>query len=149
MTINLWVTDNHGKAVRGGSLIRGREGSIEILKVSHGIYLPYDPDTTLIQGTCKHSPLTVLKNVDQASPFFAKACCNGMILKEIKLELYHINPMGQETPLYRYTLHNARIASIQPLLSSGYLENISFIYEKITWLFINGHYAYTDTWREK
>ncbi len=45
MPANMWLNDTDGKAIQGGSKIKGREGSIDIIAFEHTIIMPFDSDT--------------------------------------------------------------------------------------------------------
>jgi type VI secretion system secreted protein Hcp len=43
--LHLWLTDDGNTPIRGGSEVSGREGSIEVLSVTHGVDAPVDHQT--------------------------------------------------------------------------------------------------------
>jgi len=154
MSVNMWITDDQGLHVKGGSQIKGRENSVEVAQIYHSIYIPFDHDTSVIQGTRKHAPLDILKKIDEASPFLAKSCCSGKTLQQIRIDLYRVNDHGQETLFFRYTLNDAKVISISPIITSNgfslpYLERISIAYKKISWLYLEGNYSHSDSWDKR
>lgn len=152
---NMWITDSQNNDVKGHSRISGREDSIEVLSMNHKITSPIDMKTGKLTGNRTHSPVTVFKKIDMSTPFLTKACCSGECLKEVKISLYHINDHGREEEYFRYTMTNAKVAAIQPIIGGtddNYAEDkeqVAFIYEKMEWQHIQGNYAYTDSWNER
>ena len=51
----LWLKDDGGADIKG-SVDAGREGSIEILGLNHGVSLPTDPATGKATATRQHAP---------------------------------------------------------------------------------------------
>jgi type VI secretion system secreted protein Hcp len=149
---NMWVVDSHEKKIEGSCMVFDRKGSIEVLSMSHKISIPADLKTGKITGNRIHSPLSIVKNMDKTTPFFNKACCTGECLREVKIDLYHINPYGSEVCYLSYTLKNSRVIGISPLVSGteeGFIEdkeNIALMYESITWTHHEGNHEYTDSW---
>ena len=47
----LWITDESGQAIEGGSHVTGREGSSEVFQLDHHVYMPFDRDTGRITAT--------------------------------------------------------------------------------------------------
>jgi len=149
---NMWVVDSHEKMVEGSCMIFDREGSVEVLSMTHKITIPADLKTGRITGNRIHTPLSIVKHMDQTTPFFNKACCTGERLLEIRIDLYHINQHGSEECYLSYTLKNSRVIGISPLISSTEgsdsqdKEKIALMYESITWTHHEGNHEYTDSW---
>lgn len=152
---NMWVKDSQNADVYGKCRIRGREDSIEVLSLGHCITIPTDSKTGKIIGNRSHEPITIIKEIDQSTPFFNKACCTGECLKEVTICLFHINDHGREEKYFQYKLTNARVIGVQPLIGGTEYENkpdresLAIIYEKIEWQHMEGNYAYSDTWLQR
>jgi type VI secretion system secreted protein Hcp len=58
----LWFTDENGSPIVGGSMVLGREGSIEIKSLSHHLAIPTDRNTGKLTGTRIHTPILIQKN---------------------------------------------------------------------------------------
>lgn len=149
---NMWVVDSHEKMIEGSCMIVDREGSIEVHSMTHKITIPADLKTGRINGNRIHSPLSIVKHMDQTTPFFNKACCTGECLSEVRIDLYHISQHGAEECYLSYTLRNARVIGISPLIggTEGHAvrdkESIALMYESITWTYHEGNHEYTDSW---
>jgi type VI secretion system secreted protein Hcp len=59
--LHLWLKDEDGADLFGSSQVVGREGSIEVLSLSHGMHLPADSHTGRLMGRRSHRPLTMEK----------------------------------------------------------------------------------------
>ena len=152
---SMWIKDSQGQPIKGSSKIQGREESIEVFSMHHKISSPTDLKTGKLTGNRTHTPITIVKQIDQSTPFFNKACCSGECLKDITVSLYNISQSGKEEEYFRYTLSNARIMAIQPMIGGTEnadmpdREKIAVIYETIEWQHIEGNYAYSDSWNAR
>ena len=66
--LHLWLTDQDGSDIRGSSAVSGREGNIEVLSLTHGVYTPACGVTGGLMGGRLHRPLTIEKEIDRTSP---------------------------------------------------------------------------------
>jgi type VI secretion system secreted protein Hcp len=91
-----------------------------------------------------HSPMTIIKEIDQSSPKIFQALCTGEHLKDVTLKYYRITKQGTEEHYYTVKLEDAIVVSYNPTIpltlsaeNSDYkhMESISFTYKKIkvTW----------------
>ncbi|AJQ96052.1 Hcp family type VI secretion system effector [Gynuella sunshinyii] len=154
----LWLKDEQGNNISGSVKVSGREGSIEVLELSHNIYIPTDSDTGELTGTRKHSPVTIGKACDASSPYLFKACCRGQKFTEAVFCLYKIDDSGQEVEYYKYLLEGVKISSFSPGFPNvkdpgaeriPHMETVTFGYEKITHIHIDGNLSYYDSWLER
>jgi type VI secretion system secreted protein Hcp len=118
---------------------------IEILSFSHGLKQPTSGAASTGGGRgaqrCDHEDFTIVHTLDKASPKLALHCCNGMHLKEVKLEL--CRAAGDKTKYMEYKLTDVIVSSVRPAGTAKEdtpipLEQVSFSYGKIEW-------AYTET----
>ena len=149
---NMWITDSHNESVRGSCSIQNRDGSVEVLSMTHKISLPADMKTGKPTGNRVHTPVTVMKLIDEATPFLNKACCTGELLPQVRIDLWHISQHGKEENYFTYQLKNVRVVGVSPVISGTEdnfaedKENIALMYESITWAHHDGNHEYTDTW---
>lgn len=152
---NMWIKDSQNEEVHGKCQIVGREKSIEVMNLNHKITSPTDLKTGKLTGNRTHTPISIIKEIDQSTPFLHKACCSGECLKEVIIALYHISEHGREEQYFQYTLSNVRLIAIEPMIggtehdSQPDKERIAMIYEKIKWEHLDGNYAYSDSWTER
>ncbi|MFA1282204.1 Hcp family type VI secretion system effector [Citrobacter telavivensis] len=156
--VYLWLKDDAGNLVKGSVDVRGREGSIEIVELMHGVELPIDNLTGKI--TCKrvHCDYFLIKETDCASPYLYKGLSTGRKFKEAILKFYRINYNGQEEEYFRVTMENVRVNEIEPLMMDiknpryekhNHLEAFYLAYEKITWHYLDGNTIHSDSWNNK
>jgi len=113
------------------------KSSIEIYSFSLGAS---NPSTTGGSGGASgkrtHSPITVVKEVDSASPLLLQALVTNEVFKQIALSFDRPAAGGKEVVYETITLTNATIASVQrytAAISKGHikLESLSFNYQKL------------------
>jgi len=154
----MWLKDDGGAEIKGSVDVENREGSIEIIGLSHGINLPVDGANGKITGTRQHSSMRIEKEVDSSTPYLYKTAATGQTLKSAEIRFYHTNDVGQEACYYIVTLENVKITGVNcgvPNVKLSYnnkinhVESVSMQYEKITWRIVDGNIQYTDAWNER
>ena len=153
----MWITDDTGNQITGSVTIADREGSVEVLAFEHELRIPTDQDTGMLTGTRKHEAFSFTKAYDSATPYLYKACSNGQTLREIRLSWYTIDDTGTEREYFRHVLEDVKITSVRPVMHNvketdkerfPHLENIKCRYGRITWTYIDGTIAFSDSWNE-
>lgn len=138
--------------------MQDRDGSIEIIGLSHGINLPVDSANGKITGTRQHSPMMIEKEVDSSTPYLYKAAATGQTLKSAEIKFYNINDAGQEVCYYSVLMENVRITGVNCSVPNvklegnnkmNHTESVSIQYEKITWKIVDGNIQYADAWNER
>ena len=94
--VHLFLKDDGGAMIRGGSDVQDREGSIELRDLIHNLSIPTDGATGKLTGTRQHSAFSLTKAIDSSSPYLYKAVATGQTLQSAELKFYHINDAGQE-----------------------------------------------------
>jgi len=150
----LWLEDEGGAPIVGGSLVNGRVGAIELKSLSHNLNIPIDGNTGRLTGTRVHAPIMVQKEFDKTTPLLYRALVNGATLKRGIIKLYEVSEAGQEMEYFNILLNNVKIVSITPDLYPGastgtHLETIMLRYEIITWKHCNGNIVFKDSWNER
>ncbi|MCL5096001.1 MAG: type VI secretion system tube protein Hcp [Candidatus Omnitrophica bacterium] len=140
----------------GSSTKEGREGTSDVFAVDHELVQPYDPATGEASGVRQHRPLTVLKEIDKASPGLHKALATGQILKEAVLDFYRIDPASrQEAKYYTITMKEVRIVGIKTMMPTSFLpenesyrhmEEVRMVYRTIEWNWRPDNIVEMDTW---
>jgi type VI protein secretion system component Hcp len=127
---------------------------------SHRVYtILKDYFYALLYGTDfvrKHEPMTIVKQIDKTSVPLMKYFISGAFLPKVEVRWDQYNEKNGRTEEYfRMTLEHARLHSIKyripdvkdtALERYGHLEELQFMYQKITWLFVKGHLTFTDIW---
>lgn len=151
----LWLKDDGGADIKGSVDVKGREGSIEIIGFSHGLNIPVDSTNGKITGTRSHSPMLLEKEFDSSSPYLYKAVAKGQTLKSAEIRWYRINHAGQEECYFVMTAENVKVTGVNPAMPNtkrqsndaiNHLESVSFLYDKITWRYVDGNVQFTDDW---
>jgi type VI secretion system secreted protein Hcp len=154
----MWLKDDGGADIRGGSNVQEREGSIEIIGFSHGLHLPVDAAAGKITGTRIHSPMSIEKEFDSASPYLYQAVAKGQTLQSAEIMWYRINDDGREKPYFLMQLKGVKVASINPGMANTKLNNlsqlnhteaVSLMYDSITWHYLDGNIRFTDAWTQR
>lgn len=153
----LWLKDDGGADIKGSVDVKDREGSIEVIGLSHGLNLPVDSASGKSTGTRQHSPMMIEKEIDSSSPYFNRAVATGQVLKSAEFRFYRINYSGQEECYYKILLENVKVTSVNTSIPNtklsstqiNHVEQISLNYEKITWHYMDGNVQFSDSWNER
>jgi type VI secretion system secreted protein Hcp len=157
MALNAYLslTGQKQGPIRGSVTQKGREGKIMVIGVFHEIVCPRDPSSGLPTGRRIHKPLTVLKELDRASPLLHAVLTGNENITEARLDFWTPTPTGAEKQHYTVRLTNANISGIffkMPNVRSPKLskipeyEEVSFTYQKIDWTWNEGGLSAADDW---
>jgi type VI secretion system secreted protein Hcp len=139
---------------KGSASITGKEGS-RVLEVRHSVVSPRDPQSGLPTGQRKQQsgqasgkrqwkPITILKEVDSASPKLWQALKQNEVL-QVKLEL---NSSGKTVRTIE--LQGATIANIRKIQQGEKpVEEIELNYQKIEVTYRDGKKSYADDWEAR
>ncbi|HEY1997291.1 type VI secretion system tube protein TssD [Paraburkholderia sp.] len=153
--LHLWLTDQDGTLIRGSSAVIGREGSIEILSLAHGMHAPADRHTGKLMGGRSHRPLTIEKEIDKASPVLYRVLARGMTLQSAELKWYRINEGGWEEEYFNMLMRNVKVVSVSPRVPNikeqinahrNHFEVVELAYEEIQWSYLDGNLIFKDAW---
>ena len=153
--VHLFLKDDGGAMIRGGSDVADREGSIELRDLIHNLSIPTDEATGKLTGTRQHSAFSLTKAIDSSSPYLYKAVATGQTLQSAELKFYHINDAGQEVEYFNMLLEKVRIVSITPAMAAAsnpnenHMETVELRYEKITWKHNDGNIIFADSWNDR
>jgi len=157
MQAHMWIEGKKQGKIDGPSKIKGREKSFEVLALDHQVTLPFESRTGSVAGKRVHHPLVVVKTVDEASPKLYKAITTGEHLK-VEVRWFRPHPEGGASEQHYFTtkLEGAVLTAIKPTIpninesrgaSVGHQEQLSFIYDTITWTYQGGG-EHIDKWLE-
>lgn len=154
----LWLKDDGGALIRGSADVAGREGSIEILGLNHGISLTTDNATGKPTSTREHFPYSFDKEIDASSPYLYKAVTCGQKLRSAEVKFYRINDAGWEEEYFSVLMEGVTVISVGPLMYDvktqygerrNHLEIVELVYEKITWRYVDGNIIHSDSWNAR
>ena len=154
----LWLKDDGGADIEGSVDIHGREGSIEIIGLNHGVMQPTDKHNGKATSLRVHSPYSFDKEIYSSSPYLYKAVSSGQKLKSAEVKFYRINNAGQEVEYFSTLMEGVTIVSVCPMMldikdpcyeKHNHIELVELLYEKITWRYADGNIMHSDSWNER
>jgi len=140
--------------IKGSVIQKGREDQIMVIAFNHEVTCPMDA-MGHATGKRRHSPLTILKEIDIASPALMRMLVTGERAKLCELRFWQPSPAGTETQHFTIALKGASIIAIrQEMLNNKFPENmqhkerefVTFTYEGIRWTHELGQQTCDDTW---
>lgn len=140
----------------GGTEMEGpRENkSSTIFSFSQKCTMPMQKGSAMPAGSRTYEQFEVVKSIDKLTPLLWKALCEGQILQKVEVTLYEIaQATGSETPYFKFTLTNARVASIMNYMPSsfeeasdetGHLEQVNIAAEQYDWEHLTANTMHHD-----
>lgn len=141
--------------IQGSVTMKGREGTIAVIGMAHEIVSPRDPASGLPTGKRQHRPLSITKELDRSTPILRSVLTSNETLTQAELLFYRPDRTGIETQYFTIRLTNASIASIDmqmpnnkhaDLASLETFEDVTFTYQKIEWIWVDGGVTAMDDW---
>jgi len=106
------------EGITGGATERGREGTIEVIEPRHSVTAAVDSSTGTRAGAVRHTPITIVKQIDRSSPTLLRACSTGQHFPTVTIRLYEARSGGSEVNYYTITLQNVIITGVSTRLSN-------------------------------
>lgn len=143
--------------MEGACGIKGREKDILVLGMEHSINRPYDAKRVGASQRV-HGPLSIIKEIDPATPLLHFALCQGEIFTKFELAFFRTVPSGEGGTENYFTikLEGACIVQIKDWYPNTqiveskdfpHLEEVAFSYNKIIWTWNSGNTKETeDSW---
>lgn len=137
--VYLWLKDEGGAEIKGSVDILGREGSIQINGLNHGVMQPTDKHNGKATSLRVHFPFSFDKEVDASSPYIYKAVTTGQKLKSAEVKYYRINDAGLEEEYFSTLMEGVKIVSVCPMMMDikdpnyekhNHMELVELLYEK-------------------
>lgn len=131
--------------VPGESTDEERQGWIEIMGFSYEmLWQPPDPTGGGASGKTDFSVITLVKQIDKASPFLSLYCANGTPIATVYIETTQVSKDTIPPVFYRIELENVLVAGVAPRLvyvGGEYvlIEEVALNYARIKWT-----YTYED-----
>jgi type VI secretion system secreted protein Hcp len=146
--------------VKGSVTQKGREGKIMVIASNHEVLSPMDPASGFATGKIQHKPFVITKELDKSTPVLYDIMVTNENITEWELQFWRPSissrtGVGTETQNYTVKLSNARIVDIRfqmlnnknpDLVRYSEYEEVSFVYEKITWTWNDGGITAEDDW---
>ncbi|CNI99958.1 hemolysin-coregulated protein [Yersinia intermedia] len=87
----LWLVDENGSPIVGGSLVSGRVGAIELKSVNHNVSIPTDGNTGRLTGTRVHAPFSMQKEFDKTTPILYRGLRANDVKNHAKEVIHCLN----------------------------------------------------------
>jgi type VI secretion system secreted protein Hcp len=140
--------------IKGGATQKGREGMIIVNAIDHSVVVPVDASSGLASGRRLHKPIVITKGIDRSSPALHQALAQNEALSEVTIQFFEAGRDGVERNHYTIVLKNARITGLRHVMLDNSkpdlarlpaYEELSLVYETITWTWNDGGLSATDT----
>jgi type VI secretion system secreted protein Hcp len=147
--------------ITGSVTQKGREGKIMVIAATHQVTSPRDSASGQATGKRMHKPFVITKELDQSTPSLYTLWKNDELITTWELQFWAPNPLGTasgagvEIQDYSVKLTNAKLVDIRftmpnvrdpELVKLKEYEEISFVYEKIEWIWRQGNKTSSDAW---
>jgi type VI secretion system secreted protein Hcp len=133
---------------------------IAVHSYHHHITSPRDTASGQATGKRQHGAFTILKEIDKSTPLLYNALASNETLKTWELKCFMAKASaasgaGKETNHFNITLTGAVVTSILGIMENNLmpehtqeplLEEVSFVYEKISWTWVDGGITAEDDW---
>jgi type VI secretion system secreted protein Hcp len=131
---------------------RGESTQIPVYALTQEIKVSYDTGSGLASGKLQHSPVTIVKELDQSSPLFFAAAATNEALRSVTCTLYR-DLDGVAHAYYKIALTNANVVEVKDsgdgvngAAQGDEHERISFVYQKIQLTDLDSNTTTTDDW---
>ena len=118
--------------IEGESTDSGHPGLIDVASLTYGVSRPAGADQK-----ASHKGLTIVKDVDKASPFLYLHCSSGRTLDEVVLEI--TRTADNDISVQEFKMRNVTVTSVQASATSGSkraTERLTLHYESIAWTYV-------------
>ena len=140
----------------GNIFQEGHEDDIFIYSLSHNISLPVDIQSGQPTQQRIHSPISISKPIDKATPLLANALTSGERITRCEFKWFRTSSTGTQEHFFTTRLTDAIIVNIVTNLPNTQSEETSHIppsetlsisYRKIEWEHVAAGTAGSDDWR--
>lgn len=154
-----------GTDIEGESTVESIGGvdvskAIECEGFSESVTAAQDPASRQPTGQRIYEPLVIRKWVDKSSPELAKALCNTDLCEGEFLFFRPASEDAQMEHFFTVKIERARVSSIKRFLpdlgvddvaraGKPPLEQVSFVFGRVTWTHVPGNKVHTDDWRQQ
>jgi len=97
---------------KGGSVRKGWKDGLEVHSFAYGVEVPLDVNQATASGTRQHSPITIKKPVDIASPQLFQSLVTNEVLKDVKIHYWEPEPPGKEVVAPSIHLTQATVSAV-------------------------------------
>jgi len=155
-----WVIGMAIGGVQGSWSPEGCEDCMRIFDMSWWLFQPYDSITGQATTRRHHHVLTVMKDIDKASPVLMGKLAEGQHIQQLTLNFYLASPEQQPgnppveplQPYYEITLEDVCVIAFSHTMvykgndKFAHMDKISFIYDVIRLRWLDGNIVAQDHW---
>ena len=158
-TVHLYLKSN-GEDIQGDSsqISLDREDSIECLTFEDSVRTAREPGSGIATGRRTYEPIRLVKRIDKSSPLLARSLTTNEECEGI-FKFFRPMPSGDGTTEHFFTVEfgKGRIGSITRVspdtidpasATAPPTEEVTFLFENITWTFEPSGATHYDSWRE-
>jgi type VI secretion system secreted protein Hcp len=146
--------------IKGSVTQKGREHQIAVHSYHHHILSPRDAASGQASGKRQHGAFTIVKETDKSTPLLHKALSTNEKFKTWELRCFtpksaSSTGSGQETNHFTIVLTDAVLTGMLSIMENNLMpentklplmEEVSFTYSKISWMWEDGGITHEDTW---
>ena len=147
-----------GADIEGESTItsQDRANTIECLSFESEVSTARESAMGMTTGRRQHKPIVVRKRIDKSTPLLLKALCQNEEVTSAEFRFYRPSPSGDGTEehFYSVVLEEGRVGSVRQISEDAtiagenappVLEEVSFIFQRITWTYEDGGVTHMDS----
>jgi len=120
------------QGVEGGATDSAHPGWIDVESFTYGLTRPADG-----AEPATHRGLSIVKDIDRATPFLYLHCSSGQLIEEAVLEITRTAPDG--VCIQEYRLRNARVTSVSAATgrdATKATERLTLHYGSVEWTYV-------------
>ena len=151
----MMITGANQGLIEGSVDLQGHEQTIMVYAHDHIVDCEINERTGQVMARHQHHPLSIVKEIDKSSPKLYQALATGERLSDVTIKWYRLDCTGAEENYFTIYLEDARIVSIRSCTPSALdlgltnyspVEEVSFLYHKITWTWELDGIEFEDSW---
>ena len=140
--------------IPGPAVGSGLEDHIECYEFSYRIELPTDIRDGSVTGRRQHGFFSITKELDKASPLFAKHLCDNIEVAKVEVKHYRPNMQGDIEHYFTHEMKKVKVVGVSTWKPNTCddaskrfrdMEQVRFMFEEITIKDSEGN-EYTDKW---
>ncbi len=154
-----WVIGLDIDGIPGSWNQEGCEDCMRVFNCKWWLYQPYDTVTGQSTTRRRHHVVTIMKDIDKASPRLMEKLITGQYIAHLVLNFYKIppeqpngDPVQNLQPYYTITLEDVFVVAFtHEMVTQGndkyaHMDKVSFTYDRIRFTWIDGNIEADDRW---
>lgn len=122
----------------------------KVLDLTWSFNRSYNPETCSVSTSKRHNVVTIVKNIDKASPCLAAHLARGVPIQHVRLIFLSQSPIDPKDAYYVIHLTEAQVVSFKQIMRHrgngeyAHLDEVSFSYLEIRWEWADPHHEESD-----